>query len=115
MSDSEIATKAEEALKGKDVATKLESAKQAAEARAKELGLTAKELTDDELAKILKDKGIGTKEEFLAKTKNAAKEAIEKDLGKIKTPNKLVNGLIAGTALALVGLGIGSSMKKDQA
>ena len=51
----------------------------------------------------------------LAKTKNAAKEAIEKDLGKIKTPNKLVNGLIAGTALALVGLGIGSSMKKDQA
>ena len=115
LSESEIATKAEEALKGKDVATKLESAKQAAEARAKELGLTAKELTDDELAKILKDKGIGTKEEFLAKTKNAAKEAIEKDLGKIKTPNKLVNGLIAGTALALVGLGIGSSMKKDQA
>ena len=115
LSDSEIATKAEEALKGKDVATKLESAKQAAEARAKELGLTAKELTDDELAKILKDKGIGTKEEFLAKTKNAAKEAIEKDLGKIRTPNKLVNGLIAGTALALVGLGIGSSMKKDQA
>ena len=114
LSDSEIATKAEEALKGKDVATKLESAKQAAEARAKELGLTAKELTDDELAKILKDKGIGTKEEFLAKTKNAAKEAIEKDLGKIKTPNKLVNGLIAGAALALVGLGIGSSMKKDQ-
>ena len=115
LSESEIATKAEEALKGKDVATKLESAKQAAEARAKELGLTAKELTDDELAKILKDKGIGTKEEFLAKTKNAAKEAIEKDLGKIKTPYKLVNGLIAGTALALVGLGIGSSMKKDQA
>ena len=115
LSESEIATKAEEALKGKDVATKLESAKQAAEARAKELGLNAKELTDDELAKILKDKGIGTKEEFLAKTKNAAKEAIEKDLGKIKTPNKLVNGLIAGTALALVGLGIGSSMKKDQA
>ena len=114
LSDSEIAAKAEEALKGKDVATKLESAKQAAEARAKELGLTAKELTDDELAKILKDKGIGTKEEFLAKTKNAAKEAIEKDLGKIKTPNKLVNGLIAGAALALVGLGIGSSMKKDQ-
>ena len=102
-------------LEGKDVATKLEHFKQAAEARAKELGLTAKELTDDELAKILKDKGIGTKEEFLAKTKNAAKEAIEKDLGKIKTPNKLVNGLIAGTALALVGLGIGSSMKKDQA
>lgn len=115
LSDSEIATKAEEALKGKDVATKLEAAKNAAEARAKELGLTAKELTDEELAKILKDKGIGTKEEFLAKTKNAAKEAIEKDLGKIKTPNKLVNGLIAGTALALVGLGIGSSMKKDQA
>ena len=115
LSDSEIATKAEEALKGKDVATKLESAKQAAEARAKELGLSAKELTDDELAKILKDKGIGTKEEFLAKTKNAAKEAIEKDLGKIKTPNKLVNGLIAGAALALVGLGIGSSMKKDEA
>lgn len=115
LSESEIATKAEEALKGKDVATKLESAKQAAEARAKELGLNAKELTDDELAKILKDKGIGTKEEFLAKTKNAAKEAIEKDLGKIRTPNKLVNGLIAGTALALVGLGIGSSMKKDQA
>lgn len=115
LSDSEIATKAEEALKGKDVATKLESAKQAAEARAKELGLNAKELTDDELAKILKDKGIGTKEEFLAKTKNAAKEALEKDLGKIRTPNKLVNGLIAGTALALVGLGIGSSMKKDQA
>lgn len=115
LSDSEIATKAEEALKGKNVATKLESAKQVAEARAKELGLTAKELTDDELAKILKDKGIGTKEEFLAKTKNAAKEAIEKDLGKIRTPNKFVNGLIAGTALALVGLGIGSSMKKDQA
>ena len=115
LSESEIATKAEEALKGKDVAKKLEEAKKAAEARAKELGLNAKELTDDELAKILKDKGIGTKEEFLAKTKNAAKEAIEKDLGKIKTPNKLVNGLIAGTALALVGLGIGSSMKKDQA
>lgn len=115
LSESEIATKAEEALKGKDVAKKLEDAKKAAETRAKELGLNAKELTDDELAKILKDKGIGTKEEFLAKTKNAAKEAIEKDLGKIKTPNKLVNGLIAGTALALVGLGIGSSMKKDQA
>lgn len=115
LSESEIATKAEEALKGKDVATKLEDAKKVAEARAKELGLNAKELTDEELTKILKDKGIGTKEEFLAKTKNAAKEAIEKDLGKIKTPNKLVNGLIAGTTLALVGLGIGSSMKKDQA
>lgn len=101
------------ALEGKDVATKLEAAKKAAEARANELGLTAKELTDDELAKILKDKGIGTKEEFVAKTKNAAKEAIEKDLGKIKTPNRLVNGLIAGAALALVGLGIGSSIKKD--
>lgn len=113
LSDSEIATKAEEALKGKDVATRLESAKQKAEARAKELGLTAKELSDDELAKILKEKGIGTKEEFLAKTKNAAKEAIEKDLGKIKTPNRLVNGLIAGTALALVGLGIGAAAKKD--
>ena len=113
LSESEIATKAEEALKGKDVATILESMKQKAEARAKELGLTAKELSDDELAKILKEKGIGTKEEFLAKTKNAAKEAIEKDLGKIKTPNRLVNGLIAGAALALVGLGIGAAAKKD--
>ena len=57
---------------------------------------------------------LGSKENYTTKVKNAAKEAIEKDLGKIKTPNKLVNGLIAGTALALVGLGIGS-MKKDQA
>lgn len=103
LSDSEIATKAEEALKDSKVATTLNEAKTAAENRAKELGLNAKELTEEELKKLLQDKGLGTKEEYTTKVRNAAKEVLEKDMGKIKTPNRWVNGAIAALALAGVG------------
>ena len=116
LSADEIKTKAEEAAKksieGKKVVTDLEAAKKAAEEEAKKLGLTARELTDDELAKILKDKGLAaTKDEACTKAKTAAKEALEKDLSKIKGPNRLVNAAIAGLVLAGVGYGIASSKK----
>lgn len=112
LSDSEIADKALKNLEGKDVTKTLEAAKKAAEEEAKKLGLTAKELTDDELAKVLKDKGLAaTKEEACTKAKTAAKEALEKDLSKIKGPNRWVNAAIAGLVLAGVGYGIASSKK----
>lgn len=112
MTEEEIAKKAKEAVDKLDVKTKLEAAKANAEKAASEAGLTAKELTDDELLKILKEKGLGSKEEYLAKVKKSAQEAIEKDLGKIKGPNKWVNAAIAAAALGLVGLGIGKAVNK---
>lgn len=116
LSADEIAAKAQEAAQkavdSSSVKSKLEAAKKAAEEEAKKLGLTAKELTDDELLKILKEKGLGSKEEYLAKVKKSAQEAIEKDLGKIKGPNKWVNAAIAAAALGLVGLGIGKAVNK---
>lgn len=112
----EIATKADDAAKAaiekSGFKTRLETAKNAAAEEAKKLGLTAKELTDDELVKILKEKGLGSKEEYLAQLKKAAQEAVEKDLGKIKGPNKWVNAAIAAAALGLVGLGIGKAVNK---
>ena len=117
LSADEIAAKAQEAAQkavdSSSVKSKLEAAKKAAEEEAKKLGLSAKELTDDELAKILKEKGLGSKEEYLAQLKKAAQEAVEKDLGKIKGPNKWVNAAIAAAALVLVGWGIGKAANKN--
>ena len=107
-----VETSAEYINKLKPKKDLLENAEKLAKEEAEKLGVKGDGLTA-EGKKLLEE--LGTKENYTTKVKNAAKEAIEKDLGKIKTPNKLVNGLIAGTALALVGLGIGSSMKKDQA
>lgn len=116
VADADISAKAKEAaqkaIEGKQVAIDLKTATDNAVKEAEKLGIKDGELTAK--GKQLLEE-LGSKENYTTKVKNAAKEAIEKDLGKIKTPNKLVNGLIAGTALALVGLGIGSSMKKDQA
>ena len=112
MSAAEIEDAAKAALEKSSVKSKLEAAKTAAEEEAKKIGLSAKELTDDELLKILKEKGLGSKEEYLAKVKKSAQEAIEKDLGKIKGPNKWVNAAIAAAALGLVGLGIGKAVNK---
>ena len=116
VADADVSAKAKEAaqkaIEGKQVAADLKTATENAVKEAEKLGIKDGELTAK--GKQLLEE-LGSKENYTTKVKNAAKEAIEKDLGKIKTPNKLVNGLIAGTALALVGLGIGSSMKKDQA
>lgn len=115
VADADVSAKAKEAaqkaIEGKQVAADLKIATENAVKEAEKLGIKDGELTAK--GKQLLEE-LGSKENYTTKVKNAAKEAIEKDLGKIKTPNKLVNGLIAGTALALVGLGIGSSMKKDQ-
>ena len=116
LSADEIATKAEEAAKkaieGKKAATDLKAAKEAAEKEAEKLGLKAKDLTQEELEKILKDKGLAVnKEEALAKTKTAAKEALEKDLSKIKGPNRWVNAAIAAVVLGLGGYALASSKK----
>lgn len=116
VADADVSAKAKEAaqkaIESKQVAADLKIATENAVMEAEKLGIKDGELTAK--GKQLLEE-LGSKENYTTKVKNAAKEAIEKDLGKIKTPNKLVNGLIAGTALALVGLGIGSSMKKDQA
>lgn len=116
LSADEIATKAEEAAKkaieGKKAATDLKAAKEAAEKEAEKLGLKAKDLTQEELEKILKDKGLAVnKEEALAKTKTAAKEALEKDLSRIKGPNRWVNAAIAAVVLGLGGYALASSKK----
>ena len=120
LSKEEISKKAVEMVEGdskylnklKPYQDAVETAKKEADEAAKKLGVTAKELTGDELAKVLKDKGIAaTKAEYTAEIKKAAKEALEKDLGKLKTPNRVMNAVIAGAALALVGLGIGAAKK----
>ena len=69
-------------------------------------------MSQEELEKILKDKGIAVnKEEAVSKAKTAAKEALEKDLSKIKGPNRWVNAAIAAIVLGLGGYAIASSKK----
>lgn len=103
---------AKKAIEAEKVATDLQAAKDKVAAKIKELGMEGKELSQEELDKIVKEK-IGTKAEYTAEVNKAAKEALEKDLGRIKTPNRWANAAIAGAALALVGLGIGASTKKN--
>ena len=106
---------AKRALEGSQIALNLEAARTAVEEECKKLGITAKELTDDELTKILKDKGIAaTKEDFVKATKEDAKKAVEPMLEKLKLPSKTWTGIAAGAVLALAGFGIGYLAKKDQ-
>ena len=116
LSADEIKTKAEEAAKKKidstEAAKTLKKMKQEAEEAAEKLGLKAKDLTQEELEKILKDKGLAVnKEEAVSKAKTAAKEALEKDLSKIKGPNRWLNAAIAAIALGLGGYAVASSKK----
>lgn len=114
LSADEIAKKAEEAAKkaieGKEVNTTLQSLKEKAVKEAERLGVKGEGLTA-EGEKLLKD--LGSKEEYTKKLKDAAKEALEKDLGKFKTSNKWANAAIGAAVLAAAGLGIGAMMKKD--
>lgn len=116
-SDSEIASKAEEAAKkaieGSDVDKTLKSAKEAAEKEIEKLGLKAKELSSEELEKILKDKGLGTKAEYTEKVRKSAQEAIEKNLEKYTKGNRGWTALAGAAVLALAGLGIAAATKKD--
>ena len=112
----EIIAKAEQNAKQKIDSTvaaqTLKDMKQRAEEAAEKFGLKAKDLTQEELEKILKDKGIAVnKEEAVSKAKTAAKEALEKDLSKIKGPNRWVNAAIAAIALGLGGYAVASSKK----
>ena len=104
---------AKKALEGSDIEKRLKAAQEAAKKEAEKLGLTAKELTDDELQKILKDKGLGTKAEYTQKLKQGAKEVIEKDLSKFTKGNRLYTALAGAAVLALAGWGIGAATKKD--
>ena len=84
--------------------------KEKAAKEAERLGIKGEGLTA-EGEKLLKE--LGTKEEYTKKLKDAAREALEKDLGKFKTPNRWANAAIGAAALAIAGLGIGAMMKKD--
>ena len=113
LSADEIATqaktKADEAIAKLDVATKLQEAKDAAKAAAEKLGVTAKELTDEEAIKQFGK----TKEEFVKNVKDDATKAVEKNLEKMKIANKTWTGLAAAAALGLAGMGIAMLNKKD--
>ena len=100
LSESEIAAKAEEALKGKDVANKLKIAQDAFDEAVKTKG------TANTAAKEAIEGQIKTATEALEK---GAKELA----GKLKTGgmNKYAAMAIGGVALALAGFGIASSKK----
>ncbi len=118
MAAEEITAKAKEAankaIEGKDVAKALETAKKEAATAAKDLGVKA-ELTGEELTKALKEKGLGTLEEYKSKLKEEAKKAIGEDLSKFKTPNKWANAAIGAAVLAAAGLGIAAATSKKNA
>ena len=118
MTPEEITAKAKEAankaIEGKDVAKALEAAKKEAATAAKDLGIKA-ELTGEELTKALKEKGLGTLEEYKSKLKEEAKKAIGEDLSKFKTPNKWANAAIGAAVLAAAGLGIAAATSKKNA
>ena len=113
LSADEIATqaktKADEAIAKLDVATKLQKAKDDAKAAAEKLGITAKELTDEEAIKQFGK----TKEEFVKNVKDDATKAVEKNLEKMKIANKTWTGIAAAAALGLAGMGIAMLNKKD--
>ena len=104
---------AKKALEGSDIEKRLKAAQEAAKKEAEKLGLTAKELTDDELQKILKEKGLGTKAEYTQKLKQGAKETIEKNFSKYLKGNRLYTALAGAAILGLAGWGIGAATKKD--
>lgn len=88
----------------------LDAAEKAAKEEAEKLGLKGGELTAE--GKKLLEK-LGSKENYTSKLNDQAKEALEKDLGKFKTPNRRVNAAIGAVALAAAGLGIAALTKKD--
>ena len=112
----EINTKAEEAAKkaieGEKVATDLKTAQNKVAAKIKELGLEGKELSQDELNKIV-EKKLGTKAEYTEKAKKTAQEAIEKNLEKYTKGSRGWTALAGAAVLALAGLGIAAATKKD--
>ena len=116
LSDTEIASKAEEAAKkaieGKKVATDLKTVQNKVAEKIKELGLEGKELSKDELDKIVTEK-LGTKTEYTEKVRKTAQEAIEKNLEKYTKGSRGWTALAGAAVLALAGLGIAAATKKD--
>ena len=107
--EAQAKTKAEEAIAKLDVASKLQEAKDKAKAAAEKLGITAKELTDEEAIKQFGK----TKKEFVKAIKDEAKDTVGKNLEKMKIANKTWTGLAAAAALGLAGMGIAMMNKKD--
>ena len=103
---------AKKALEGSDVDKALKSAKEAAEKEIEKLGLKAKELSKDELDKIVTEK-LGTKTEYTEKVRKTAQEAIEKNLEKYTKGSRGWTALAGAAVLALAGLGIAAATKKD--
>ena len=89
--------------------------KEIAEAK-KAIGEARTKLVDKAKAENVKSYKVVDKLDDTLKTKKEALwNSIKDDAGKIKTPNKWMNALIGAGALALIGLGVGAAMKKDQA
>ena len=103
LSAEEIAKRATENLSKEKVATDLEALKKQAEEKGTELTEKGKKLIEE----------LGSKENYSSKVKEDAKKAIEPLLDKMKFANKTYTGLAAGAVLAIAGLLVGSSMKKD--